>query len=126
MVNARFDPALGREVPVYVGQWQGQAVDINSILVKYTGAGDVDLSGRINADDYCLIDGASLGAGSGAAPKSYPIADADFDGTTGGDDLSLIASAYYAQARPTAPAAHVALPEPKVWEKRAGRRAPPG
>lgn len=36
--------------------WGGQTVDASSILVRYTWGGDANLDGKIDADDYVLVD----------------------------------------------------------------------
>ncbi|HZZ45084.1 MAG TPA: dockerin type I domain-containing protein [Tepidisphaeraceae bacterium] len=36
--------------------WNGQTVDATSVLLKYTYAGDVNMDGKIDADDYAIID----------------------------------------------------------------------
>jgi len=42
--------------------WNGLTVDATSVLVKFTYAGDANLDGVINIDDYSAIDG-SVAAG---------------------------------------------------------------
>jgi len=39
------------------GTLDAQSVDANTILVKYTYTGDMDLDGDVDADDYAKIDG---------------------------------------------------------------------
>ena len=42
-------------------RFDGQDVDSNCILVKYTWNGDMNVDGVVNAEDYFLIDSAFLG-----------------------------------------------------------------
>jgi hypothetical protein len=77
--------------PLYAA-FDGEPVDVNSILVKYTYNGDADLSGKIDADDYFLID-------SGFASKlaGYRNGDFDFNGVIDADDYFLIDRAFAGQ-----------------------------
>ncbi|HYO09613.1 MAG TPA: alpha-amylase family glycosyl hydrolase [Tepidisphaeraceae bacterium] len=69
--------------------WFGRQVDATSVLVKYTRAGDADLNGKIDGDDYFRID-SSIGAGGVAA--SYFNGDFDYNGKVNGDDYFIIDS----------------------------------
>jgi hypothetical protein len=73
--------------------FDGEGVDANSILVKYTYNGDADLSGKIDADDYFQID-------NGFALKSagYRNGDFDFNGVVDADDYFLIDRAFVGQS----------------------------
>jgi hypothetical protein len=42
--------------PGQTALWEGQTVDDSSVLIKYTYAGDANLDGRINIEDYIRID----------------------------------------------------------------------
>jgi len=63
------------------GEGQGQLfaefggidVDANSVLVKYSWNGDLNLDRVVNADDYFLIDSAFLGQGPSLATKPRPV-----------------------------------------------------
>jgi hypothetical protein len=72
--------------------FDGEIVDANSILVKYTYNGDADLSGKIDADDYFQID-------NGFALKlaGYRNGDFDFNGSVDADDYFLIDRAFVGQ-----------------------------
>jgi hypothetical protein len=72
--------------------FDGEIVDANSILVKYTYNGDADLSGKIDSDDYFRID-------SGFASKlsGYRDGDFDFNGVVDSDDYFLIDRAFVGQ-----------------------------
>ena len=94
--------------------FDGESVTPADVLVMYTYAGDANLDGRINADDYFQIDSnynlpqASLG---------YFRGDFNYDGVINGDDYFLIDSNFLAQGGSLAPSGAVgiaAVPEPAV------------
>src|SRR6185369_3745152 len=66
--------------------FSGFTVDSTSVLVKYTYAGDANLDGTINADDYAAIDFYSPQAGA----SGYFNGDFNHDGAINADDYSLI------------------------------------
>ncbi|HYO11219.1 MAG TPA: Ig-like domain-containing protein [Tepidisphaeraceae bacterium] len=68
--------------------WNGQTVGAADVLVKYTYAGDADLNGRINGDDYFAIDTHA----SAPAASTWPRGDFDYNGRIDGDDYFLIDS----------------------------------
>jgi hypothetical protein len=77
----------------------GVAVSANDVLVMYTYAGDADLSGHIDGDDYARIDAAFQGSPlSGGA--GYENGDFNYDGKVNADDYFLIDSNYSAQGSP--------------------------
>jgi GH25 family lysozyme M1 (1,4-beta-N-acetylmuramidase) len=63
-----------------------ETVDTTSVLVKFTYAGDANIDGRVNADDYALIDFYSTAPGD----NLYSHGDFNFDGTINADDYALI------------------------------------
>jgi hypothetical protein len=65
----------------------GQSVAAGDLLVAYTYAGDANLDGRINGDDYFQID-RNLGATGSAV--SYHTGDFNYDGKINGDDYFLL------------------------------------
>ena len=75
--------------------FNGQAVDGNAVLVKYTWNGDVDLNGKVDADDYFRIDSGFL---SGGVKKGYRNGDLDFSGKIDADDYFLVDSAFLGQS----------------------------
>jgi hypothetical protein len=84
--------------------FDGQPVNANSILVKYTYNGDGDLSGAVDADDYSRIDfGFALGQ------NGYTHGDFDLNGVVDADDYSLIDIAFATQAEPLATSGPTAL-----------------
>jgi hypothetical protein len=91
--------------------FNGQSVDINSILVKYTYEGDANASGAINADDYAAID-----AGYATHATGYALGDFNWSGNVDSDDFFIIDRAYSDQGAPlNAPVA----PQPPLAESSA-------
>jgi hypothetical protein len=90
-----------------VGQtFGGQTVGTGDVLVMYTYAGDADLSGDVDADDFFRID-----AGFTGALKGYFNGDFDYSGIIDADDYFLIDSSYAFHGSPIASAVS-AVPEP--------------
>jgi hypothetical protein len=93
--------------------FEGQAVDANDILTKYTYNGDATLDGIINIDDYVQIDTGFL-----AQPEnpSYRDGNFNYDDRIDIDDYVLIDTAYLNQGEPLLAAGGalraVAVPEP--------------
>jgi Ca2+-binding RTX toxin-like protein/Leucine-rich repeat (LRR) protein len=81
----------GNSTPLYF-TFDGQAVDVNSVLVKYTYNGDTDLNGKIDADDYFAVDRGFANKSSG-----YRNGDFDFNGVVDADDYFLIDRAFAGQ-----------------------------
>jgi hypothetical protein len=90
-VAAMLNPGLGA--------FGGVAVDANSVLVRTTYDGDVNLDGRINADDYFKIDSGFLAQ---AAKPGYANGDFNYDDKVNADDYFLIDSAFLGQGQPAA------------------------
>src|SRR5205085_4074159 len=89
--------------------FDGQSVDINSILVKYTYDGDANVDGKVNADDYAAID-----AGFATHATGYRAGDFNYSGgQPNSDDYFAIDHSYSDQgavlAGPSAPAAPLAV-----------------
>jgi hypothetical protein len=75
--------------------WNGQSVDANTVLVKYTYSGDANLDGVVNGDDYFQTDS--------AFPQNlhgWLNGDFNFDGVINGDDYFLIDSTFPQQGPP--------------------------
>ena len=91
--------------------WAGQTVDPGTILIMYTKAGDADLSGVVDSDDYFRID-----TGFSSSLKGYFNGDFDLNGRIDGDDYFLIDRSYSRAggAGGGAFAAVTAVPEPAV------------
>ncbi len=75
--------------------FNGQAVDATSVLIKFTYAGDANMDGRIDADDYFQID--SNYNKTDNSFKSYLDGDFDYNGLINGDDYFIIDSNFNAQ-----------------------------
>jgi hypothetical protein len=75
--------------------WNGQTVDATTVLVRYTYAGDANVDGVINGDDYFQIDSAYPQGMHG-----WVNGDFNYDGVVSGDDYFLIDSNYSAQGAP--------------------------
>ena len=67
------------------GTFHGESVDGTAVLVKYTFAGDANLDGKINGDDYFAID-----SGYAAHASGYANGDFNYDGRIDADDYFLI------------------------------------
>jgi hypothetical protein len=89
----------------------GQTVSPTDTLVKYTYAGDADLDGTIDGDDYLRID-----AGFSALSSGYFNGDFNYSGNIDVDDYFLIDSNYGKQTLGvlSAPAGVAAVPEPSA------------
>ena len=90
----------------------GQSVAGSDVLVKYTYAGDANLDGQVNGDDYFGIDN-----GIGGATIDFAHGDFNYDGKINADDYFLIDRGYAEQGvnpiLPSAPLGGVsAVPEP--------------
>ncbi len=66
--------------------WSGQTVAGSDVLVMYTYAGDANLDGMINPDDYANIDFYSHVVGA----TGYVNGDFNYDGGINADDYALI------------------------------------
>ncbi|MGE5612479.1 MAG: hypothetical protein ACM359_24740, partial [Bacillota bacterium] len=95
-----------------LGTFAGQSVGTNDILVKYTWNGDVTFDGKVNGDDYFLIDSGFLTRSHG-----YRNGDINYDGVIDGDDYFLVDSAFITQSSPAialASADSLLLSQPNV------------
>lgn len=125
IANVVFDPMQMKDVPIYSTLWQGQAVDFNSILVKYTYNGDVNVDGIINFDDYFRINTGFL---SNGALNGYQNGDLNFDAIINFDDYFMINSAFLGQGSTimspaSAEPAHAAAAQPiDIFSRRMIRR----
>jgi hypothetical protein len=84
---------------VVTGTFEGQTVGVNDILVKYTFNGDANVDGKIDGDDYALID-------NGYATGATGYRNGDFDysgGAPDADDYFWIDKAHFDQSAPLSP-----------------------
>jgi hypothetical protein len=92
--------------------WRGQSVSGNAVLIAYTYAGDANLSGTIDADDYFQI---SAGFNDPSSTRSYFKGDFNYDGQIDSDDFFIIDSSFVGQGAAMTGAASAdaaAVPEP--------------
>jgi hypothetical protein len=106
--------ALGL-APTATRMWRGQIVTGSDALVMYTYAGDLNVDGAINADDYASIDLYSQMPGA----SGYLHGDINYDGRINADDYPLIDLNVTRQGGPfefrpvnAAESSLVAVPEP--------------
>jgi hypothetical protein len=76
--------------------WNGQTVDVTAVLVKYTYAGDANLDGKIDPDDFANIDYYD----NNPAAFGYFNGDFNYDGDINVDDHALIEYNENAQGDP--------------------------
>ncbi len=89
--------------------FDGQGVDTDCVLVKYTWNGDANLDGLVNADDYYQIDvGGMLGL------SGWYWGDFNYDGVINADDYFLIDGAYIGQSGTLSARNVAAVPEAGV------------
>jgi hypothetical protein len=89
-VAARINEVSGGGV--LLTSFDGQSVDVNSILLKYTYEGDANLNGRIEPDDFAAIDAGFINRATG-----YGNGDFDFSGSIDSDDYFAIDRAFGSQ-----------------------------
>ncbi|MBC8105871.1 MAG: hypothetical protein H7Z14_04720, partial [Anaerolineae bacterium] len=73
--------------------FSGQQVDNTTVLIKYTYAGDADLNGIVDFDDYSRID-----AGFNNNRTGWVNGDVDYNNIVDFDDYSLIDQAFNTQS----------------------------
>lgn len=96
---------VGQPMALY-STFSGQAVDENSVLVKFTYNGDANLDGLINADDYFQVDSGYI-----TQARGWFNGDFTYDGRIDADDYFLIDSAFIAQGAVLS-SRGVVVPEP--------------
>src|SRR6185295_13774921 len=77
--------------------WRGQSVNGNAVLIAYTYAGDANLSGSIDADDYFQINSGYAGPQSSV---TYFRGDFNYDGHIDSDDFFIIDANFIGQGAP--------------------------
>jgi hypothetical protein len=109
MLNDEDHTGLGPPQRI-LATFMGRPVDEDSVLVRFTLEGDANLDGRVNIDDYFLID---LGHANGLA--GYASGDFNYSGgAPDGDDYFRIDHAFLLQGAPLALAGPSAL-APATW-----------
>jgi hypothetical protein len=87
----------------------GQPVTAESILLKYTYYGDIDMNGQVDADDLTVFAN-NFGRAAGATQVDGDI---DFNGAVNADDLTIFANNFNkGVGNPLAVATVAAVPEP--------------
>jgi hypothetical protein len=90
-------------------EFGGVSVDENSLLLKYTYYGDIDLNGQVDADDLTVFAN-NFGRPTGAVQIDGDI---DFDGDVDADDLTVFANNFgKGIGDPLAAGTVAAVPEP--------------
>lgn len=85
--------------------YNGIAIDATTVIVRYTLAGDANLSGGVDISDFSVL------AGNFNQPGRWRTGDFDYDGVVGIADFSRLA-ANFNQLAPATPARPAAVPEP--------------
>ena len=70
----------------FPASFAGQSVDNTALLVKYTYAGDTNLDGRVNLQDFNR-----LAAGFGPTERRWSAGNSDFDGDVDLHDFNRLA-----------------------------------
>jgi hypothetical protein len=86
--------------------WHGQTADASCVLVKHTYAGDADLNGIIDGDDFARID-----SGFSASGTDYADGDFDYSGRVDADDYFIVDANYNKAQQPIAPALAISRAE---------------
>lgn len=81
-----------------VATFAGVAADATTLVVRYTSAGDVNLDGKVDADDYALTD---RGFARNVANPHWLDGDFDYDGILGAGDYLLLDSSSLAGSSPS-------------------------
>jgi hypothetical protein len=91
--------------------FSGQTVNADSILLKYTYYGDIDLNGQVDGEDLTTF-ALNFGRTSGATQVDGDI---DFNGRVDGEDLTVFANNFgKGIGSPLAAGAVAAVPEPST------------
>src|SRR5205085_8280573 len=86
--------SVGQPTGTLYSTFDGQAVGLNDILIKYTYFGDADLSGFVTTNDYFNIDQGFLNP---HANPSWINGDFNYDGTVDTNDYFVIDNAFLNQ-----------------------------
>jgi hypothetical protein len=98
--------------PTATGTWAGQSVNGSSVIAMYTYAGDLNFDGRVDAQDYGIIDNWVQFPGT----DGYTNGDINYDGVIDAADYGIIDNTIQLQGPPLPTGASVAgivaVPEP--------------
>ena len=92
--------ALGVAPVTTAGTFDGAAVAVGDVEVKYTYYGDANLDGAISAADYLQIDNGFNSQGGPTPLTGWSNGDFNYDGKINGDDYTLIDNAFNTQGAP--------------------------
>jgi autotransporter-associated beta strand protein len=108
--NSDLDITTGVPGSTY-GNFSGQAVTPDDVLVKYTYTGDGNLDGAVTFDDYAAMDSAFFGL---IPNLGWATGDINFDTQITFDDYSVVDQAFFFQGAPLSGDAGgvAAVPEP--------------
>ena len=81
--------------------FDGEDVDATSILVKYTWAGDLNLDGVVDFNDYNIIDNTFLAGAPPAGGYRWSVGDINYDGVVDFNDYNLIDNIWLAHGGET-------------------------
>jgi hypothetical protein len=88
--------------------WNGQTIDGTTVIVKYTYAGDLNLDGRVDAQDYGIIDNWVQVPGA----SGYANGDINYDGVIDAVDYGIVDNTIQLQGPPISPVITAAADEP--------------
>ncbi|HZZ43509.1 MAG TPA: dockerin type I domain-containing protein [Tepidisphaeraceae bacterium] len=83
--------------------WYGETVDATTVLVKYTWLGDANLDGKINADDFAMID-RGFAKHMAAGTAYWSDGDFNYDGVVNSADYMIIDRDFALQSGALSPA----------------------
>jgi hypothetical protein len=99
--NRAVGYALASEIGA-PAEFLGETIDSTTLLLRFTVAGDADLNGTVNLDDFTRLAASFGGAGSWAG------GDFNYDNMVSLDDFTLLAASF----GESLPPARAAVPEP--------------
>jgi Concanavalin A-like lectin/glucanases superfamily len=106
------DPEVQNTLPLSVVTYFGGASNAASILMRYTFAGDTNLDGTVDVNDFNEM-ALNYGTGTAASPQHWYEGDVNYDGTINLLDLNAIATNFGQTLPSSSPVALGALvPEP--------------
>jgi hypothetical protein len=79
------------------GQFAGQTVDSTSLILKTTYYGDINLDGKIDGDDYALLDRSFAKGTFATSGANWTDGDFNYDGKVDSADYALIDKAFGVQ-----------------------------
>jgi len=102
----RLGIAEAAETP-FGAAFNGQSLDATSLVIRYTIAGDADLSGIVNLDDFTRLATSFGGAGR------WAVGDFNYNGSVNLDDFTILAANFGSSAPVDLPRG--GIPEPTTF-----------